>query len=548
MIFLRPWALLLLLVPLGFVYKGYKAGYFQSAWKNVLDPHLMPHMMVRQNNQGIPKGALYFLAVLWVWLTIAAAGPAFYKTTVETAAKQKGLVVVLDMSPAMTEQKLFMAQLKLYELLKKQKETLVGFVMTDKYAYTVLPITLDTTLFRNIVPTLSRKVIPVQGSNPAAGIRLAAGLLQQSGLKSGQILLITGGLVDEAPLVKAIANVPYPVSILGIGTSDKVPANIGNGLFWEQSKGVPYLTTINADILSKHTRFAYNTLDNADLNTLLPQMKATETTKTDETVKIYQDIGIYMLVPALVFVALAFKPGILWSVLIVFCLSGSVRAAPPFLRAEQKAYEVQAQAVKAYRGGQYEQAALLFSKDTSADGFYNAGNAFAHMGDVDKAIAAYKEALKRNPHHADAQFNLDYLKQQQPPPPPQEQQSQSDKRDSSDGQSQADNQSGTNSQEQSSDASDTSDTQNQSDTPPDSDGKGQDADMLQSVDKTPQSAKDSDRETPLTMQEGTPDNKGQEHPITQDDQRQQEWLDRVQSDPGRVLKYRLYRQYKEQLQ
>ena len=47
MIFLRPWAFLLLLIPLFFIYKGYRSGFFQSAWKQVLDPHLMPHVMVR---------------------------------------------------------------------------------------------------------------------------------------------------------------------------------------------------------------------------------------------------------------------------------------------------------------------------------------------------------------------------------------------------------------------------------------------------------------------------------------------------------------------
>ena len=506
----------------------------------------MPHVMVRLQSAGLSKKMLFFLLGLWCWLTLAAAGPAFYKTTVETAVRQKGLVVVLDMSPAMTEQKLFTAKLKLFDLLKIQHETLVGLVITDQYAYTALPLTQDTALFQNIIPTLSRQVVPINGSNPAAGINQAVLLLQQSGLTNGQILLISGGIIDEKPIIQAALKSPYPVSILGIGTSDKVPADLGNGVFWEDSDGTPYLTFLPKEKLSSHARFAYHTIDNTDLQTLLPETRATDLKKSDESVPIYQDIGIYMLLPAIILVAFVFKPGVLWGVLLMICLSGSVQASSPFLRQEQETYQTQMQAVKAYRNGQYEEAAALFSTDPTADGFYNAGNAWAYSGQIDKAIAAYEKALRLNPTHQDARFNLEYLKKQQPPQPPQqgndknEAAEQEDKADGANGQGASDTPSdGSSNQRESQNTPDSSETASESQPPkPDTSNipersNGQESPSQEPSKQQPQPSVNSDT--------------SREHPVTQDMQQQQEWLDRVQSDPGRVLKYRLYRQYKEQL-
>jgi Ca-activated chloride channel family protein len=68
------------------------------------------------------------------------------------------------------------------------------------------------------------------------------------------------------------------------------------------------------------------------------------------------------------------------------------------------------QAVARYRAGEYSEAASDFSKNKTADGDYNRGNALAKSGDYSAAIAAYDEALKKDPQHADAKFNRDLLK------------------------------------------------------------------------------------------------------------------------------------------
>ncbi len=62
-------------------------------------------------------------------------------------------------------------------------------------------------------------------------------------------------------------------------------------------------------------------------------------------------------------------------------------------------------ATAAYRAGQYDTAASGFQSLDTDEGYYNQGNALAHMGQYEKALKAYDHALRLNSKHEDAQFN-----------------------------------------------------------------------------------------------------------------------------------------------
>ncbi|HDV5847447.1 TPA: tetratricopeptide repeat protein [Legionella pneumophila] len=59
----------------------------------------------------------------------------------------------------------------------------------------------------------------------------------------------------------------------------------------------------------------------------------------------------------------------------------------------------------AYRAGDYEQAAKLFNELKTEQGYYNQGNALAHLGKYEEAIRAYDKALAFNPNNQDALYN-----------------------------------------------------------------------------------------------------------------------------------------------
>lgn len=70
------------------------------------------------------------------------------------------------------------------------------------------------------------------------------------------------------------------------------------------------------------------------------------------------------------------------------------------------------QAAAAYRAGDYKHAAELYRAMENESGYYNLGNALAHMGQYEQAIAAYNKALAIDPDHQDALHNRNLIKEQ----------------------------------------------------------------------------------------------------------------------------------------
>nr|WP_058521556.1 tetratricopeptide repeat protein [Legionella tucsonensis] len=62
-------------------------------------------------------------------------------------------------------------------------------------------------------------------------------------------------------------------------------------------------------------------------------------------------------------------------------------------------------ATAAYRAGDYQKAAELYRDLKNEQGYYNQGNAFAHMGQYEEAIKAYDKALAINSTNQDALYN-----------------------------------------------------------------------------------------------------------------------------------------------
>ncbi|KTC91591.1 tetratricopeptide repeat protein [Fluoribacter dumoffii] len=62
-------------------------------------------------------------------------------------------------------------------------------------------------------------------------------------------------------------------------------------------------------------------------------------------------------------------------------------------------------ATAAYRAGDYQKAAEIYQALKNETGYYNQGNALAHMGKYEEAIKAYDKALALNSQNQDAIYN-----------------------------------------------------------------------------------------------------------------------------------------------
>ena len=76
-----------------------------------------------------------------------------------------------------------------------------------------------------------------------------------------------------------------------------------------------------------------------------------------------------------------------------------------FAKAKDKFEREDWSAAAAYKAGDYQRAADLYKKEQSEHGYYNEGNALAHLGQYEKALDAYKKALTINPKNQDAKHN-----------------------------------------------------------------------------------------------------------------------------------------------
>lgn len=82
-------------------------------------------------------------------------------------------------------------------------------------------------------------------------------------------------------------------------------------------------------------------------------------------------------------------------------------------RADEAAYVFEEplwRGVALYRSVRYHRAVGEFITDDSVTGYYNMGNAYAHLGLYEGAIAAYEVVLSRAPNHEDARYNLDLVR------------------------------------------------------------------------------------------------------------------------------------------
>lgn len=88
-----------------------------------------------------------------------------------------------------------------------------------------------------------------------------------------------------------------------------------------------------------------------------------------------------------------------------------------FKEAEKTFTKPDWRATAAYRAGDFKTAAQQYNRLQNSLGFYNEGNALAHMGKLKEAIQAYDKALAIDPKHSDALYNrkivADLLKQQE---------------------------------------------------------------------------------------------------------------------------------------
>lgn len=455
--FLRPLWLLALMPALGLLlWLRYDAA-APSAWSRVVDAHLLPHLQHASAGQRARVTMIYVLGAAWLLAVLALAGPSWSKLPQAVYRAQDARVLVLSLAPTMDARdvapsRLARARLKALDLLARQGEGQAALIAYAGEPYVVAPLTEDAKTIAALVPVLTTDVMPMAGNQLSAALQKAGELLAQAGVPQGEVIVIadSAGDASAGDAAAQLRAAGHRVSVLAVGTSDGVPVTAPGRGYLKDTAGAIIIAKLELLPLQQLARagggrFAQLGSDDSDLEQLLGTPPATRATdharRVEGSSERWRDEGPWLVLILLPLAALLFRRG-WWVAGLAAVLIVQLEAAYAFgwsdlwsrrdqqaqramqqqdyARAAELFEDAQRKGAALYRAQRYDEAAQVFTQDPSADAYYNHGNALAKAGKLSEAQSAYQEALRLSPDHADAQFNkalVESILESQPPQP-----------------------------------------------------------------------------------------------------------------------------------
>jgi len=410
--------------------------------------------------------------IAWGLFCIALAGPRINideRSLVTEKIYDSATVIVLDISRSMLAEDIYpnrisKAQLLIDTILATATQRLFSLVIYANNAHTVIPLTYDNNVIRNIIKSIQPNMLPVEGSNVESGLTLAATLLNQPNIKNKSILLFSDGDFSSIKVSSASSsNTEIQLDVFGIGTNEGQAIPLKNG-GWLSYNNQPVISRLNetrlkkiaADYKGKYHKVQGN-LNNTNIS--LTTLSAGSSSRKDSanTIVIWKQMYHWFLIPAIflylfstVLINIPFRmyaklmqiipkntvivPG-MGLLFILSAMPSSSEAKESLLDQANTAYfnknYIQSEALyKKLRGfdalfGQanslyrqknylkaiyfYTQAILVTNKNENrAQALYNLANSYYLIGDYIQAINLYRDTLKYKPEFAKAKINLQY--------------------------------------------------------------------------------------------------------------------------------------------
>jgi Ca-activated chloride channel family protein len=412
-----------------------------SHWESSIDSALL-EVLLEPGGRGTFKRISWLLAFALAIGALGIAGPAWERLPQPVEQKSDALVIVLDLSLSMFARdvqpsRLIRARQKITDVLRLRSEGFTGLVVYAGDAHAVAPLTDDIKTIENLLASLSPEMMPVLGSNLAAGLTIARELFENARVQQGRVLVVTDG-IDDVRDVADFRHRNYPISILGVGTTagSNIPLDFVNqpGQVLRTDAGEAIFASLDMQQLaevaaSTYGRYRQLSLSDDDIAHLLgvglPQDD--ETIQVEREFDTWADMGFLACIILLPLVLLSFRRGLL----VVVCLSIMPFPAEASIwddlwqRSDQQGQRALREgdpqtavvlfddplwrAVAQYRSEDYANAADGFSHFEGADDFYNLGNALAQNAEYEAALAAYDRTLSTKPTHEDALFNREIV-------------------------------------------------------------------------------------------------------------------------------------------
>jgi Ca-activated chloride channel homolog len=418
--FMRAELLWLLLPALLLIYQLKQNHQKQSAWRDVISPHLLKFLSA---DSAKPKDRSTFLltGLIASLIIIAISGPSFRQKAVPVFQADHAQIILMDLSLSMDAtdikpSRLDRAKFKLMDLLEQTKEGTVALVVYAGDAFIISPLTTDANTISNIIPTLSTGIMPVLGSRPDIAIQKSIELLQNAKASRGEIIWLTDGIEQNfiEPIADAIEQTNYQLSILAIGTEQGAPIPMpdGNGFLKDSSANIviPKLEMVHLTSLANRVDagLVKLTTDNGDIDYLKQyQQLMADANQSDESneqmMSHWLDDGYWLiwLVLGLFFIKLIKQPAnqlmqISLPAGLLILISGTFSQPTQAIEWKDLWYTPNQQAKQAFEQKNFDQAAQLFQqKQWQAAAQYKAGQfeqAATNFADTETGLSPNNEA------------------------------------------------------------------------------------------------------------------------------------------------------------
>ena len=563
--FLRPVWLLAAIPAILLVGVMWRVNSNVTAWDKAIDKNLLPFLLDRSKNAA-QRTPLLMLLFAWILSVLSMAGPVWEELPQPVQKREDALVIVLDLSLSMfapdhNPSRLDLAKRKLRDILALREEGQTALVVYAGDAHTVTPLTDDVVTIDALVPSLSPNIMPLFGSDPIPAIDMAISLLDDIESSDGRILLITDGIsgFDQEQLITdQIQDTGYELLVMGVGTEEGAPIRTSDGSFLTDQNGAMVVPTLNRNVLQSlvnrvNGRYHDIQLSDADLAYLLTEntlLDNEELTEVEEEFDVWNEAGPYLLLLVLPLCALSFRKGWLFTTFLALVINLHLPSKNALAfewidlwkTKDQQAAEAFAnenhelaaslfeqtgwRGAANYRAKNYESAIASFSTTDTADGHYNRGNALALAGNLPEAIAAYDVAISRDPEHADAIYNKEIVERLL-----EEQESE-----------QGENQEGEN-QENQSEQNSQSESQEQNQNSENQDQESQEGNEEQQQNEQQNEAPEEQESSESNSEQNTPSESSNEE--FEDQQALEQWLRRIEDDPGELLRRKFRYQYRQ---
>ena len=212
--FIRPLWLLALIPLLGLYWALLRKQQQRDNIDDVIDPHLLEHLLVGEGKKTVFRPILLFLAAL-ILAIAAAAGPAWQREVAPFLADESGLMVLLKVSETMESSdvqpsRLERAKQKIEDIMEARQDGGTGLIVYSGSAHLVMPITSDDRVISSMLEGISAETMPLQGDQLSASLRLGERIVRQSGLP-GSMLVIADSSAEQLEQKSSL-----PVQILAM--------------------------------------------------------------------------------------------------------------------------------------------------------------------------------------------------------------------------------------------------------------------------------------------------------------------------------------------